>query len=97
MIRVQCKTGRLRGGCLVFNCYSTDHGHGPGHYRGRADVFGVSCPQLERVFIVPVDLANMTEMRLRLEPARNNQRLRTHDAEQYDVARWQPSAVSAAA
>ena len=97
LIRVQCKTGRLRGGCVIFNCYSTDHGRGPGNYHGRADVFGVCCPALGRVFMVPVDSASATEMSLRLEPARNNQRLRTHDANAYDVALWRPERLPAAA
>ena len=97
LIRVQCKTGRLKGACVDFNCCSTDHGRGRQSYLGRAEVFGVFCPQIDRVFIVPVEVAAGFVTRLRLEPARNNQRLRTHDAEQYDVARWQPSAVSAAA
>ena len=96
-IRVQCKTGRLKGACVDFNSCGTDHGRGRQSYVGRADVFGVFCPPIDRVFIVPVEVAAGFVTRLRLEPARNNQRLRTHDAEQYDVARWQPSAVSAAA
>ena len=92
MIRVQCKTGRLKGACVDFNSCSTDHGRGRQDYRGRADVFGVFCPAIDRVFIVPVDVAAGFVTRLRLEPARNNQRLRTHDAELYDVALWRPAA-----
>jgi hypothetical protein len=96
LVRVQCKTGRLRRGSVVFNCYSTDHGRGAGHYRGRADVFGIRCPDADRVFIVPVEVASTTEMRLRITPARNGQRLRTHDADAYDIARWDPLTASAA-
>jgi len=32
LLRVQCKRGWLRRGCLVFNVRSTDHGNGPGSY-----------------------------------------------------------------
>ena len=42
-------------GCVEFNSRSTDHGAGQRDYRGRADVFGVYCPALEQVFVVPVD------------------------------------------
>ena len=28
LIRVQCKTGRLKGACVDFNSCSTDHGRG---------------------------------------------------------------------
>ena len=97
LIRVQCKTGRLKGTCVDFNCCSTDHGRGRQSYVGRADVFGVFCPAIERVFMVPVEDAAGFVTRLRLEPARNNQKLRTHDADAYDVARWRPVALPAAA
>ena len=96
VVRVQCKTGRLRGGCVEFNSCSTDHGRGRLDYRGRADVFGVHCSAVTRVFIVPVAVAASFVTRLRVEPARNGQRLRTHDADLYDVARWEPLTPSAA-
>lgn len=97
LLRVQCKTGRLKGACVDFNSCSTDHGRGRQNYVGRAEVFGVFCPAIERVFIVPVEVAAGFVTRLRLEPARNNQRLRTHDAERYDVSRWRPARAAAAA
>ncbi|HEX6229918.1 MAG TPA: group I intron-associated PD-(D/E)XK endonuclease, partial [Solirubrobacterales bacterium] len=28
-LRVQCKTAWPYGGCMIFNCRSTDHGRGP--------------------------------------------------------------------
>ena len=96
-VRVQCKTGRLKGACVDFNSCSTDHGKGRQSYVGRADVFGVFCPAIDRVFIVPVEVAAGFVTRLRLEPARNNQRLRTHDAAKYDISLWQPEAARQAA
>jgi PD-(D/E)XK endonuclease len=33
-VRVQCKTAWPVGGCLVFNCRSTDHGRGPSRIEG---------------------------------------------------------------
>ena len=97
LVRVQCKTGRLKGARVDFNSCSTDHGRGRQDYRGRAEVFGVFCPPIDRVFIVPVEIAAGFVTSLRLEPARNNQRLRTRDADQYDVARWRPPALPVAA
>jgi PD-(D/E)XK endonuclease len=54
MIKVQVKSGRVRGECIEFNTTSTDHGHGQLAYHGRADVFGVHADQLDRVYIVAV-------------------------------------------
>jgi hypothetical protein len=89
LVRVQCKTARLgRGGTLLFNSCSTDHGGGTRDYRGRADVFGVFCPALERVFIVPVEDTARYKTSLRLRPARNNQERRVRYADDYDIARW---------
>jgi hypothetical protein len=88
-IRVQCKTARQPGdGTLVFNSVSTDHGSGVRDYQGRADVFGVHCPGIDRVFIVPVAAATRSKTSLRLTPARNNQERRVRFADDFDVAAW---------
>ena len=86
--RVQCTSGRERGGCLEFNSRSTDHGSGPRDYRGLADVFAVWCPTLDEVFIVPVEAAARRLTSLRLRPALNNQVRRTRLAEDYAIERW---------
>ncbi|HWT94654.1 MAG TPA: group I intron-associated PD-(D/E)XK endonuclease [Solirubrobacteraceae bacterium] len=86
--RVQCKSGRLRDGCVVFNTASTDHGRGRLDYRGRADVFGVFCPAIDRVFVVPVEEASTRAARLRLEPVRNGQRLGVRLASEHTPERW---------
>lgn len=72
-VRVQCKTGRMKGGCLVFNSRSTDHGRGPGTYLGLADMFGVYCPERDSVYLVPVADVPTSKPHLRIEPASNNQ------------------------
>jgi hypothetical protein len=73
-LRVQCKAAWLKGGCLVFNTRSTDHGRGPQSYRGVADVFGVYFPSRDAVYVVPIDAVAECEGRLRLDPPLNNQR-----------------------
>jgi PD-(D/E)XK endonuclease len=87
-LRVQCKTARVLNECLRFNSRSTDHGRGPGSYVGLADVFGVYCPHLGSVFLVPVADVPRFEVFLRLEPARNNQRRRVRFAADYAIDRW---------
>lgn len=75
--RVQCKTGRLRGGAVVFNAYSLGSNRRPGattrqSYRGHADLFGVYCRGTDSVYLVPVD-GNTSEVSLRVSPAKNSQ------------------------
>jgi PD-(D/E)XK endonuclease len=83
--RVQCKTGRVKNGYLLFNSRSTDHGRGPGTYLGLADLFGVYCQPIGAVYLVPVRDVPVGAPHLRLEPTRNNQRSRVRYAADYDV------------
>jgi hypothetical protein len=83
--RVQCKTGRVKKGCVVFNSNSTDHGRGRGTYVGLADIFGVYCPMTDSVYIVPVSDVPTCSPHLRLEPTRNNQQSGIRYAADYDA------------
>jgi hypothetical protein len=87
-LRVQCKTARPHGGCLVFNARSTDHGRGPRSYVGLADIFGVYFPPRQAVYLVPIDGVANFEGRLRLEPTRNNQRRGIRMAADFGIDRW---------
>jgi hypothetical protein len=91
-LRVQCKTARPSRGCLIFNAYATDHGHGQVSYVGRADIFGVYFPVERSVYLVPVAEVH-DKGRLRLEPTRNNQRERVRFAAQYEIDAWTPQAL----
>lgn len=92
-LRVQCKRAWPIRGCLVFNCRSTDHGRGPQSYRGLADIFGVYFPQTDSVFLVPLDGVAEFEGRLRLEPARNNQKRGVRPASDFAMDRWTVEAL----
>lgn len=87
-LRVQCKTGRPVGGCVVFNSRSTDHGRGPQPYNGLADVFGVYFPPRESIYLVPVDEVSGGEGRLRLLPTLNNQQKGIRFAAEFEIDRW---------
>src|SRR4051812_25874957 len=53
--RVQCKTGRVRDGSLIFNGYSMPgSGARRQSYRGVADFFAVLNPSDEQVYLIPV-------------------------------------------
>jgi len=87
-LRVQCKTAWPVGGCMVFNCRTTDHGRGPQSYLGQADIFGVYFPPGQAVYLVPIDAVAESEGRLRLEPTRNNQKRGIRLADDYQIDRW---------
>ena len=94
---MQVKCGRLREDCVAFNSCGTDHGRGRLNYEGRADVFGVHSPQLDRVFIVPVAGLRELSGRLRLAPTRNNQQRGVKYASDYAVEDWARSLARAQA
>jgi hypothetical protein len=87
-LRIQCKTAWPVGGCMVFNCRTTDHGRGPQSYRGRADVFGVYFPPNQAVYLVPLDAVAEFEGRLRLKSPLNNQKQGIRFAADYEIDRW---------
>ena len=88
-LRVQCKTAWLVGrGCLAFNCRSTDHGKGRQPYDGLADLFAVYLPPRDAIYLVPLDGVASQRGRLRLEPARNNQRRNVRFAAEVEIDRW---------
>jgi hypothetical protein len=79
IIRVECKTGRLRKGCVVFNTVSNLYGGRGVGYTGKADLFAVFCPDTDAIYVVPVREAPQgKEMALRVE-----QPVKTHPAIQW--------------
>lgn len=92
-LRVQCKSARVRDGCLMFNSCSTDHGSGRRSYLGLADAFGVVGPDPDAVYLLPVAECAGFVTTLRLEPARNNQRARIRLAHRYELKNWKRSSL----
>jgi hypothetical protein len=86
--RVQCKTGVLRRGCIVFRVCSTDARRPTGApYQGQVDAFGIYCRETGNCYLVPMSavVRCMTMATLRLEPARNQQEVGVRLAAQYEV------------
>jgi PD-(D/E)XK endonuclease len=92
-VRVQCKTARQCGGCLIFKSRTTDHGRGPQPYFGLADIFGVYFPPTQRVYLIPIGAVAAFEGRLRLEPTRNNQKRHVRFADEFEIDRWSAAAL----
>jgi extradiol dioxygenase family protein len=90
--KVQCKTGRLRQGAVIFAvCSHYGHHQRPKpsrDYLGQIDDFAVFCPALGAVYLVPIDDLETTSYgTLRVDPPRNAQRKRIRFAAAYEVAR----------
>ena len=74
LFRVQCKTGRIKNGVLLFNAYSKPgNGTAKLSYRGMADLFAVLNPEDGKVYLVPVNEVGETDVSLRLVPTLNKQ------------------------
>ena len=83
-IRVQCKTGRLRNGRVVFNNYSVT-GAGTKRYGESVDAYGVYCPQNRKTYLVPAVDCTKTATCLRVEPAKNGMQKNIRHAEKYEL------------
>lgn len=93
-LRVQCKTGRLRAGAILFSTASSHYHRNGGArrgYRDAADMFGVYCPATGKVYLVPVGDVGEREASLRIEPARNNQAAGIRMAADYELPETAPS------
>jgi hypothetical protein len=90
-LRVQCKTGRLVRGAILFRPHrlraarrETGWERRVTNYQGHVDLFGVYCPDNDCVYLVPIaDVAVNRMCSLRLTPARNNQNKRIRWAKDY--------------
>jgi hypothetical protein len=93
LAKVQCKTGRIRNGAIVFKvCSSYAHHPNPKNrfrpYGNEIDYFAVYCPDNGGAYLVPrADVATRFQALLRVEPARNAQRLHVRVAADYEIAR----------
>lgn len=92
LYRLQCKTGLLDGNRITFNtCSSYTTAGGVQqfvNYQGKIDMFAVYCPQLDRIYLVPIeDIPNSRQANLRLKPSRNRNQYGHRMAEQYELIR----------
>lgn len=84
--RVQVKTAVYDRGAVCFWSCSTEAHRGRGRrgYHGEADVFGVYCPHLDRVYFIPVGDVPGRQVVLRVEPAGNGQSKNVRRASEYE-------------
>jgi PD-(D/E)XK endonuclease len=102
LARVQCKTGRLRGGAVRFaTCSCYGHHRNPAtarrDYHGQIDFFAVYCPETAGVYLIPIsDLRVKVQGALRVTPPRNNQARKVRLASDYEIGTVRVSSALAA-
>jgi hypothetical protein len=92
--RIQCKTAWLSKDqkTIVFNACSNHYAYTwqkhtmtRRHYRGEVDYFAVYSPDLEKVYLIPIEHVGTSNTTLRLIPPANNQEKNIHWAKDYEV------------
>ncbi len=84
--RIQCKTGRLKKGAIAFNTCSIDvNTQKRKSYYGEADLFGIYCPETDKCYLIPVRDCGKRETKLRVLPAKNNNKINIRLASDYEI------------
>jgi hypothetical protein len=91
--RVQCKTGQITDGAMIFRPWSLraakrETGWKRVHagYAGEIDYYGVYCPDNDKVYLLPIsDVNTSCACSLRIDPPKNNQQKRIRWAKDYEV------------
>jgi PD-(D/E)XK endonuclease len=86
--RVQCKTGWIEKDSAILVFKTANH-NGQKRawrpYREQCDYFAVYNEELNKVYLIPVDQVGITNAKLRLLPAKNNQEKNVRWAKDYEL------------
>ena len=88
LLRVQCKTGRLRHGAITFSTRSirsNTRGARWRGYGGEIEYFAIYCPDTNGVYMVPIEEATTGDGTLRVDAPLNNQTKRIRWASEYEL------------
>ena len=84
-LRVQCKTGQLNNGIIKIRTYSMSRDGTRRDYKGRTDLFAAYCRELDKTYLLPVDIGPSKMISLRIDPPKNNQKKRIRWARDYEI------------
>lgn len=87
--RIQCKTARIDNDAVIkfdtANHNVTGEKRESRHYRGECDYFAVYSPELNKVYLVPIDEVSTTRANLRLTPPKNKNQHGYRMAKDYEL------------
>ncbi len=77
LFKIQCKTGRLKDGNVVFNTASVSpFTNVTNYYFGQIDFFAVYCPGNDEFYLVPPDSVAKSKGKLRItQPLKSDSRI----------------------
>src|SRR5215212_933387 len=87
-LRAQCKTGRLRNGCVAFKTASVRVNTQRAFvrsYEGDIDLFLVYCPETDRIYALDIEEAASSQGMLRIDPPANGQVKRVRWAADHEL------------
>ena len=87
-LRIQCKTGRLRNGTILFNPHSIRSNTKEvliRSYIGEIEYFAVYCRENDGIYLVPCEVTSRGPNSLRLAPTANNQERRIRWAADFEL------------
>ncbi|HZX67246.1 MAG TPA: group I intron-associated PD-(D/E)XK endonuclease [Candidatus Elarobacter sp.] len=90
LLRIQVKSGRIRGGVIIYSCCSS-HGHRKTTlwykpYFGQIDFLAIYCADNGKVYLLPEAELKRTHCHLRLTPPKNNMVKTIRWASKYELA-----------
>lgn len=86
LAKAQCKTGRIKNGCVIFNAFSVNGTSRKSvSYAGLIDEFIVYCPQVNKLYRVPVGEVGSHGIKLRIDKAKNGQLSGVRWAKDYEI------------
>jgi PD-(D/E)XK endonuclease len=88
--RIQCKTGHLSNGAVVFRAASVhkvagSHRYTEKTYEGEADLFMVYCPELGKIYSIPVKSASNSKVYLRIDRTKSNRQSGVRWAKDFEL------------
>jgi hypothetical protein len=65
-VRIQCKTGRIKGSVVIFNNYSVTQAGSKVYTKSEIDFLAIYCPDNDKIYWMPVEICRKGKTRLKL-------------------------------
>ena len=84
LFKIQCKNAPLKNGSIRIPCYSVNCRTGKQiPYLSQIDFYGVYCPDIEKCYLVPSNIAGVSSLRLRINNSLTYKN--SHSADEFEI------------